>query len=100
MQLKIRAKMSVLKMCRFENKSATQPVLLFICHVSEDQNVRNKEPSPKLTAPSIVSRENRAHLFPLFIKATSLLSAGEQLCSHVRGETMRSDDPSGCESKF
>lgn len=96
MQLKNRAKKRVF----WRSVDLKTSLQLFICRVSEDQNVRTKEPSPKLPAPSIVSRENRAHLFPLFIKATSQLRAGEQLCSHVRGETMRRDDPSGCESKF
>lgn len=48
-----------LKICHFENKSATKPVLLFIFHLSEDQNAKNKLPSPKSTATSIVSTKKR-----------------------------------------
>jgi len=31
--------------------------------------LKNKPPSPKLTATAIVPTKNRDHLFPLFIKA-------------------------------
>lgn len=69
MHLENGAKINILNICSFENNSATKPVFLLIFHVAEDQNTKNKAPSPKLNATSIVSTKNRDHLFPLFIKA-------------------------------
>lgn len=84
MHLKTRAKMSILKICSFENNSAAKHVLIFIFHVSEHQNAKTKPPSPKLTATSIVSSKNRDHLFPLFIKPIlSLTLERTTMQSHV-----------------
>lgn len=76
MQLKNRARVSILKICSFENKPASKPVFLFLFHLSEDQKAKTKPPSPKLSATSIVSSKKRPPI-SLIYKSHPTPNAGE-----------------------